>query len=78
MALADALKRAQENKPRGNRCRVCLLLEEGLPPEEVADLEAALSDRGFSHAAIARALKAEGHDVGYFTVGRHRNQQCQG
>lgn len=76
MTLAAAL---QQHKPtrKGPRCTMCELASE-LDKRDHAALTAALADESFTHAAISRALKAEGHRISPITVGRHRKGECAG
>lgn len=76
MTLAAAL---EQHKPtrKGPRCTMCDLTEQ-LDKRDMAALTAALADETFTHAAIARALRAEGHKVSAITVGRHRKGECSG
>lgn len=76
MTLAAAL---EQHKPtrKGPRCTMCDLMDT-LDKRDIAALTAALADETFTHAAISRALRAEGHKVSAITVGRHRKGECSG
>ena len=74
MSLADALE-ANKTSARGPRCTLCVLLTKMDKADRVA-LDAALADDTFTHAAISRALKAEGYGITANTVQRHRTRGC--
>ena len=76
MTLAAAL---EQHKPtrKGPRCTMCDLMDI-LDKRDSTALAAALADETFTHAAISRALRAEGHKVSAITVGRHRKGECSG
>lgn len=76
MTLAAALT-AHKVTPKGPKCSMCRLVGD-LPKADRDALLAALADPTFTHAAIARALNAEGFKVSSITVGRHRKGECQG
>lgn len=76
MSLADAL--AQHARTlKGPRCTVCQLLKT-LDAVDAKILREALADPSFTHNGIARALRAEGHQVGAGTLSRHRKGECLG
>lgn len=78
MSLADALatERDAQDK-RGPKCAVCLVLDRLSPSEEEA-LTRALADETYTGAAIARALKGEGHGtIMPATINRHRRGECR-
>lgn len=76
MTLAAAL---EQHKPtrKGPRCSMCDLLDR-LDKRDHAALADALADSSFTHAAIARALRAEGMHMLPETVSRHRRGECAG
>jgi hypothetical protein len=76
MALSEALKQEQDkaNSPL-NRCPINRLYGT-LSESDIETLNTALQDIGFQHAAISRALNAEGHDVSQEAVSRHRRGIC--
>lgn len=74
MTMADALA-AFKTTPRGPKCSLCVLLTK-LDKADKTAVEAALADDTFTHAAIGRALKAEGHHITANTVQRHRTRGC--
>lgn len=75
MTLAARLEEA--TKPATRRCRLGALIDSGLTEADRETLLGALADRvGYPAAAIARALRDEGHTVGLTTVKLHRAQEC--
>ena len=62
---------------KGPRCTVCQLLSD-LDDANAAVLHAALADANYTHNGIARALRAEGYQVGAGTISRHRKGECVG
>ena len=74
MSLADALE-ANKTMAKGPRCTLCLLLKR-MEAKDLEVLKAALADDTFTHAAISRALQAEGHHITANTVQRHRTRGC--
>ena len=74
MGLKDALE-ANKSVAKGPRCSLCILIKRMDPKESQVLLEA-LADDTFTHAAIARALQAEGHHITANTVQRHRTRGC--
>lgn len=75
MALADRL----DNTPgriHGLPCSVGAL-EQRLQGEEADALQAMLHALGWSARRIHDALAAEGYDVGYQTINRHRSRACR-
>lgn len=76
MGLKDALE-ANKSSLRGPRCTVCTLIQK-LDKADSEALVAALSDETFTHAAICRALQAEGHRILATTIQRHRSRNCIG
>jgi hypothetical protein len=76
MSLSAALA-ANRKTLKGPICTVCTLMV-GLSADDAAALQKAFDDFGFTSAAIARALKAEGHDISPNTVIRHRKRECRG
>jgi hypothetical protein len=76
MSLSAALA-ANRKTLKGPICTVCTLVA-NLSPEDAKALQEAFDDFGFTSAAIARALKAEGHDISPNTVVRHRKRECRG
>lgn len=73
--LADALE-AEQNTHKGPRCAVALALE-AMDDDDAAVLQAALDDKqGKQASVISRALKAVGHEVGGYSLARHRRGDC--
>lgn len=78
MSLKDALQTERASGIyRGPSCAVCVLTSE-LPKDESAALAAALAEATMTHAAISRALRAEGYAIRANTVSRHRKGECRG
>lgn len=77
MTLADALQHQREQGVRkGPDCRVCVAMR-SMTKADLAALTEALADESLTTAAIARALRAEGHDVSPSIAARHRRGECQ-
>lgn len=76
MTLAAALEQAKPTR-KGPRCTMCDLVDR-LDKRDRDALLAALADESFTHAAISRALRAEGHPIASLTVARHRKGECAG
>lgn len=76
MSLADALK-AESVVKKGPVCSVCALLT-ALDKDDAKALADALDSLTFTHTAISRALRAEGHPISPDTVSRHRKAECSG
>lgn len=74
MGLKDALE-ANKTMHRGPKCTLCILLNK-MDPKEQAVLQSALDDEAYTHAAIGRALQAEGYAITANTVQRHRSRGC--
>ena len=74
MSLADALE-ANKTMHRGPKCTLCILLNK-MDQKERTVLQTALDDDTFTHAAIGRALQAEGYHITANTVQRHRTRGC--
>lgn len=74
MSLSESLQ-AQKTVHRGPRCTVCVTILK-MSEEDAAALSAALEDDTFTHAAIGRALQAEGYRITANTVQRHRDRGC--
>ena len=73
MGLQEALNAQKRNTPK---CGVCLMLQT-FPKDESKALADALEDRVmFSSAAIAKALRAEGHHISDSVLARHRRKEC--
>ena len=72
LSAFDAI--AQTSGPRSD-CSVRLAIEE-LPPERSEALAAALSEKKYTHAVIARTLASWGLKVGQYTIARHRKGEC--
>lgn len=81
MSLAAALAAETATPLKGPPCRFREygLLDEDGPLDDVDRLVLAdyLADPKVTHAAISRALQAEGFKVGQGTVARHRKGECQ-
>lgn len=74
MALSDAIAAELHAMP-GPKCSIRTVLTK-LNPEDHTELTQALQTDHIPSAAIARALKAEGHNIGESTVARHRKHGC--
>ena len=74
MSLKDALE-ANKTVAKGPRCSLCVLILR-MDKKESEVLVEALLDDTYTHAAIARALQAEGHHITANTVQRHRSRGC--
>lgn len=74
MSLADNLERHKKTI-KGPKCSVCSLIK-ALPAKDQKVIEAAMADWTFTSAAIARALRDEGHSVSQQTLSRHRKNEC--
>lgn len=75
MGFLDDVNAAMPYK--GPRCTVCALLaaaDKGFATE----VEAAMAEPSLYATAIAKALRARGHDVHHEAVRRHRNGTCRG
>lgn len=73
VALSDRL--ATPPARRSSPCAVGRILAE-LSDEDRNTLTAALVDDRFTTTSIHRALRDEGHELSYFTVGLHRRGEC--
>ncbi len=73
MSLASAI--AREMQPPGPKCAVATVMKL-MDPDDVATLNAALSDKDITAAAIGRALRSIGVDVSAFSVRRHQKGEC--
>lgn len=77
MTLADALQHERtQGLRKGPDCRLCVALR-SMSKADLAALTEALADDNLTSAAIARALRAEGHDVSPSIAARHRRGECQ-
>lgn len=76
MSLSASLA-AHKRTLKGPVCTVCTIVA-ALSPNDAVALQEAFDDASFTSAAIARALKAEGHDVSASTLIRHRKRECRG
>lgn len=76
MSLADAL-REHAVTIKGPSCTVCALLKT-LDKTDAKILNEALFDPSYTHTGIARALRAEGHNVSSSSLSRHRKGECAG
>lgn len=72
-SLADHLAAAHTN--RGSRCTMAKLLESLTDPDRDALVKAMGSE--MPGQAIARALRAAGHEISGTTVQRHRRGDCR-
>lgn len=71
MSLADQLKPTPAPP-----CKLARLADT-LPTEDQETLATVLEDRvGYSTRRIAKALRAEGHEVSHTAVQQHRDRQC--
>jgi hypothetical protein len=75
MSLRDALTQAHITAKKGPPCSVGVIIEQ-LSPDDVAALNAALSDHAITGRAITAALTSEGHKVRDHAVNRHRRGLC--
>ena len=79
MSLAERLQETPERN-FGMPCSIGTLLNT-LPADEVAALQAMLGTpeqrSPWTASEIYDALQAEGHTVGYQTIGRHRGRKCR-
>ena len=73
MSLLDAI--SAENITHGPKCTVATI-KPSLSPADAADLESAFATPAFTAAAIARALRKNGHRITDNTVQRHRRGEC--
>lgn len=76
MTLADQLASAKGGSNQGFACSVGTLLRT-LEGEQLAELRRFLDDPSVAHAALERAIKAEGHFVGVGSIGKHRRHDCR-
>lgn len=77
MSLGKALAKERDRPDlRGPKCSVCTLMSV-LPKGEQEALQSALSDPVFTSAAISRALRSEGHQIGSQSMQRHRRGECR-
>lgn len=77
MTLKAALAAEQAKSRRGPRCTLCEFVD-SLTGDDLTALKAALADDAYTSAAIARALRSEGHGFAQSTVMRHRKGECAG
>ena len=75
MALSQSLAAEVAASARGPRCTVCALVP-SLGKDDRDALAAAMADTGVTSAAIARALRREGHGITESTLRRHRKGEC--
>jgi hypothetical protein len=73
MALADLI---QQNTLRESPGKLDRILED-LAPEDRADFENALTNKRIPIAAIGRALRALGHDIGDERIRLARRERIQ-
>ena len=73
MSLID--EAAELEHRQGGTCGVQTLLAR-LSPSEQDELNEALASSVHSKA-LARALQARGHEMGYHTIARHRRRDCK-
>lgn len=74
MALATRL--AVPVVRRVPRCTIAVLAD-SMPDEDLAVFGKALADPTMLATDLARALRAEGYDVGESTIRRHRRGDCR-
>ena len=74
MSLADSLDAEAKKALKNNLCTVAKIMLQ-LDAADIAALQEHFAGET-RHAAIARALKANGHDVSSEVVGRHRRKEC--
>lgn len=65
----------QKSKPARPRCTFGIVAEQ-LDADDLAVVDAAMSDPGITGTAIAEVLRGEGHDITATTVQRHRRGEC--
>ena len=75
--LEDLLSDNNFPKPSRATCSVCDLLKT-LNDKEVKALEARLSSKNITHAALCRVLKANDIKISESVMGRHRRGICSG
>ena len=78
MSLAERVQSTKGGSNQGLPCSVGTLLAT-LPKKDVAELLRLLETpwRLVPHAALERAIRAEGHLVGGGSVGKHRRGDCR-
>jgi hypothetical protein len=76
MGLADTLA-TPKRTAKGPLCLACRLLVT-LQGDELTAYRAALANPAWESKALARALRAEGHDVSDYGMQRHRRGECLG
>lgn len=74
MSLAEAI--AAQRVVKGPSCSISVIRAQ-LDDEDRAALDAAMARTGTPSSVIARALRANGHDVQHQTVQRHRRGECK-
>lgn len=79
MALADRLTAGRPVPIHGSPCSVGTLLDTLDGPElEALNLMLGTPERrGWAASDIYDALTAEGYEVGYQTINRHRGRKCR-
>lgn len=75
MGLLDEITAAQGANRRGPTCNVALV-KATLADDEQSDLDAALDDKGLSHAVIGAVLRRRGVKIGDHSISRHRRGLC--
>lgn len=75
MSLADRLA-SHAPQPGSQQCTVAYVLDQ-LDERDAQALRDALADPGIPGTAITEDLQAEGHDIEYNPIRRHRNGGCK-
>ena len=65
----------QQAVDRGPTCKIHIILNE-YPPAERAEWDAVFSDVNIPTAQVARAFRADGHDIAASTLMRHVRREC--
>lgn len=73
MGLLDEIKGEPRRYPA--QCAIRTLLEQ-LPPDEGAELKAAVEDLTIQASVIVRVLQRRGHDIKAGSLTRHRRREC--
>lgn len=79
MALADRIKEPPAKSLHGFPCSVGALLAQ-LDGDELAAFQAMLGtdeQRGWSAAAIYKAVTDEGYTIGHQSINHHRGKRCR-
>ena len=74
MSLRDMFADEPDRRPN-TRCSIAALLDTLNDDDRIVLVEM-LADPLVTHTRIARSLRRAGHQVGDYTVGRHRSGGC--